>query len=654
MPEPKLTIIIDAENRATIKFNDVEQSAEKVGASVGRIDSKLRALSALPGPLGAGLSQAAQAAGQLEGAISAAGLAAGGLLAALAAVAAGGVISVQKAMEWNNVVDSMVNATGASAEFSSTFLYGAKIAGANAQQLTHLLSGVTKRLDDTGEAGAQAMAKLDRAAARAGERLQEMAEDHAEATADALEALAEAEADKRADNLEATRQYYERIGDMAEAHGQRLKGIDQSIADARAAFDEAQQRRNKQLAAELAELEERAGGERAKVQAQFANANTEAGKKALAAELAALDERTRKEKDKLQAKARDEETEDVRSRDKQIERLQEQLRLENTEYAKQTGRIHDEYARRLGDLDVSLDKAHTRTEKALARQEKQYQRSVKALNDALADASAAMIEQAFNPLERGLEDLGINVEEFNKLEADEKVLALLDAFMEMPKGTERSGAAFKLFNQDAEPFLAVIDLMKTKGSDARSAIEKLTEEAIANKHHVTGDMLEANQQATWSFNEMRAAIDGVAIGIGQNLIPKVVELTKTTWYQDLLAGRFGQAVEKLKQSFADWVASILANPLGLSQQQLAHWIGAPFGGLFEQRAEGGPVLPGMAYLVGEHGPELFLPRMGGQIINSSATSSITHNYNYAPTYGSAPASPSADFAMMRAVAGVGS
>lgn len=45
-----------------------------------------------------------------------------------------------------------------------------------------------------------------------------------------------------------------------------------------------------------------------------------------------------------------------------------------------------------------------------------------------------------------------------------------------------------------------------------------------------------------------------------------------------------------------------------------------FGSLFG-RAAGGPVTPSQPYVVGERGPELFVPRMGGEIIPNRAMSS---------------------------------
>jgi hypothetical protein len=49
---------------------------------------------------------------------------------------------------------------------------------------------------------------------------------------------------------------------------------------------------------------------------------------------------------------------------------------------------------------------------------------------------------------------------------------------------------------------------------------------------------------------------------------------------------------------------------------------------FGGRAGGGPVNVGGAYLVGERGPELFVPRAGGEIA-TAANAGVTVNFNFA-------------------------
>jgi hypothetical protein len=87
--------------------------------------------------------------------------------------------------------------------------------------------------------------------------------------------------------------------------------------------------------------------------------------------------------------------------------------------------------------------------------------------------------------------------------------------------------------------------------------------------------------------------------------------------------------------------------------------GGRYGGeVVEPRARGGPVNAGQLYLVGERGPELFIPDTAGRIAPPATAQQITQNsmqsitnsnsYNYAPTYAAAPKAPSQDFALMQA------
>jgi phage-related minor tail protein len=53
------------------------------------------------------------------------------------------------------------------------------------------------------------------------------------------------------------------------------------------------------------------------------------------------------------------------------------------------------------------------------------------------------------------------------------------------------------------------------------------------------------------------------------------------------------------------------------------------GGIFGKRAGGGPVNSGSPYIVGERGPELFVPSMSGQVVPNYAMGGATtvNNYN---------------------------
>ncbi len=57
-------------------------------------------------------------------------------------------------------------------------------------------------------------------------------------------------------------------------------------------------------------------------------------------------------------------------------------------------------------------------------------------------------------------------------------------------------------------------------------------------------------------------------------------------------------------------------------------------GAFEARADGGPLAAGQPAIVGERGPEVFVPQTAGTVIpNGALGNSVTVNVNHPNTYG---------------------
>jgi hypothetical protein len=88
------------------------------------------------------------------------------------------------------------------------------------------------------------------------------------------------------------------------------------------------------------------------------------------------------------------------------------------------------------------------------------------------------------------------------------------------------------------------------------------------------------------------------------------------------ARRGGDVFELMSQRILQSLADLaIERVVGGS---LATLVQGAVGGLFGQRAEGGPVVPGGAYLVGERGPELFTPASAGTIEPSSTGAVAVH------------------------------
>lgn len=117
--------------------------------------------------------------------------------------------------------------------------------------------------------------------------------------------------------------------------------------------------------------------------------------------------------------------------------------------------------------------------------------------------------------------------------------------------------------------------------------------------------------------EMRAAIDGPlargadAAGRGiENALLRAVR-TGRIGFEDLGRVALGVLNEIAASTLRAGIGAIFGGG-GSGGGGLLRAIGGLFG--LPGRATGGPVAPGRAYLVGERGPELFVPTASGQVV----------------------------------------
>jgi tape measure domain-containing protein len=80
----------------------------------------------------------------------------------------------------------------------------------------------------------------------------------------------------------------------------------------------------------------------------------------------------------------------------------------------------------------------------------------------------------------------------------------------------------------------------------------------------------------------------------------------------------GQVATDVLKSIANKVLDVAINFALFGALSGTGTGGGLLGGLFKKRAIGGPVSAGTPYMVGERGPELFMPRQGGSIIPNNA------------------------------------
>ncbi|NOW44881.1 phage-related minor tail protein [Novosphingobium sp. SG751A] len=90
------------------------------------------------------------------------------------------------------------------------------------------------------------------------------------------------------------------------------------------------------------------------------------------------------------------------------------------------------------------------------------------------------------------------------------------------------------------------------------------------------------------------------------------------------------ALKALADIAASASSSLLSSALGLESSSsatsgISSLISSVLG--LPGRATGGPVSPGQAYLVGERGPELFVPTSAGSVASNGALNSTSRNVN---------------------------
>jgi hypothetical protein len=108
--------------------------------------------------------------------------------------------------------------------------------------------------------------------------------------------------------------------------------------------------------------------------------------------------------------------------------------------------------------------------------------------------------------------------------------------------------------------------------------------------------------------------------------------------QMIIFGRsFGDSLKSLIQLFSEFLLKTLVFEQiagAFSGGGISGWFGRFFSGLAGKQG-GGSVSPGRAYLVGEAGPELFLPGIGGNIVPMTNIGGNTVN-NYIDARGADP------------------
>jgi len=286
--------------------------------------------------------------------------------------------------------------------------------------------------------------------------------------------------------------------------------------------------------------------------------------------------------------------------------------------------------------------------------------SMKAVNDAIraydderkritektADDIARITEQTRTPLEHYRVDIArVNELMRSGLSADiaareiQRLGSVLGAETQALADATQAGQAWNRSVEDAARIIASLEQPIDRAAAAYRRIDELLKEGRLSPDQVAAAKTQAIDELIGKVDKAATAVDArtqsllesiknATEGIARDITDIFFDTTKSIG--DMFADVFDRiarmAVEKaIVQPFVDLISGAISGLVtgGLETIDLSK--------LPKKRAHGGPVTAGQPYLVGEEGPELFMPRQSGRIVPNGAAVGNTLNINFAIT-----------------------
>ena len=221
-------------------------------------------------------------------------------------------------------------------------------------------------------------------------------------------------------------------------------------------------------------------------------------------------------------------------------------------------------------------------------------RKQKELNDAIAGGSGEEVEKALKKQRDILEDIDKRLENANgrtkkNLEEKKKEVEL---DIKMLEGRNKTLESDKLINEKLQERVGIQKKSTDEIKKQQTETDKLKEKMTAVGEEIEGSIKNNLRDAITGAKSFGEAMSGVLNRIRDKIIDAQL---------DRLIGGFGEAFGK--------------GASGGEKKGLGGFLGGILGGLF---ADGGRPPVGKASIVGERGPELFVPKVAGTIVPNDA------------------------------------
>lgn len=201
--------------------------------------------------------------------------------------------------------------------------------------------------------------------------------------------------------------------------------------------------------------------------------------------------------------------------------------------------------------------------------------------------------------------------------AEENMRRYTDAIKSTRTEIEAASAAYAAF-KDEQDLLFEGGIIKAETYNARLA--EFLENAIPDVK-VTAEKMQA---VTTQFDNVTVAAQAAAANIQGAFANFFID------FDNGIKGLAESFLKTLQQMVANLAASQLMSFIGGGLSKSSNGFLASIGSAFlvPGRASGGPVSAGMPYMVGEKGPEMFVPGMSGSIVPNGGMVPFAPSYNF--------------------------
>lgn len=510
------------------------------------------------------------------------------------------------------------------------------------RQIAEDQQALQQRLEDLAESHADRIANINQSIE---DNKQSFADDEANRQADLQDKLGslEEDAQKKRDAINA-KYYAPKSEREKQARDEELKLVDE------------------QLAAEELAAKDKAEREEKKAKDAF-----DRKQKQLQKQIDEENERYQKQTDRLNEEYAKREADAKRSYDRETADAQRAYNDQVEAHQRAVEKINDQEQK-------AIDQAHYQYQKALDSANFAYQMAA----EKFATATSGAVGSILPPMDRfdyALGQLGIKLEDFKKLSFQDQLVEIAQKLDAMPDGILKSSLMVQLLGSDSTETYRLVHKLATEG--LQGVIDQGKKVLTPDEQKNVQDYNQALRDSQTAFDDLRqkvgATIDESLLPLLQDFNkfwtlegPKVVDLLDRLikyvlppliWlagqFLDILQGWLNNfnSVSGTQENVIGFLESILnmLGPLGtvLSNvvnlfQQLRNLSQGSFTPVINYNpdfygsepwmmghASGGPVHAGQAGMIGELGPEMFVPRTEGYVIPQDFRQNVpaTANFN---------------------------